>query len=231
MGLNALCVISLMIAVGMSSLYFSVKNHYSGIDLYKQKIVQLEKEVEKKDFKNSLLTSDFLSFRQQVAMMIPGEIQNQKSPMEYSLRNLASVIGSSETNVSYIAEMRALLQRAKADFKTGKYFDSNKAFAEFIQKFPYSSDLVEAHYLLAEGQFQLRYFNDCVQTIENMVDLFPENELTGYALLRLGRVYEIQGRPEEAVEMYKTILSLFPNASLGREARKAMGDVNLSVGL
>ena len=62
----------------------------------------------------------------------------------------------------------------------------------------------EAMFLLVEGHFVTQEFDQCVYYLNRMLDLYPEHDLTGYAMVRMGQVYVRQERLEDAIEIYKT---------------------------
>ena len=60
-----------------------------------------------------------------------------------------------------------------------------------------------------------------------MVELIPHHELTGFALIRLGRIYEMQNRNEEAVDIYKTVLRSYPQRDVASQAKASLKGVEL----
>jgi tetratricopeptide (TPR) repeat protein len=82
-------------------------------------------------------------------------------------------------------------------------------------------------FLLVECNFILREFENTIAYTNKMLDLYPENELTGFAMLRLGKVYEEQDRLEDAIEIYKTLLNTFPNRGVASAARNSLRSVEL----
>ena len=82
-------------------------------------------------------------------------------------------------------------------------------------------------FLLAEGHFKLQQYDDCLQVANKMIELFPESELTGYAMVHLGQIYELNNRHEDAIGIYKTVMKSFPNRDLGVVARNALEKVEM----
>jgi TolA-binding protein len=73
--------------------------------------------------------------------------------------------------------------------------------------------------LLNESFFSLNRWEEVIKTTEKMVEIFPDNEMTGFALLRSGKVYEMQDKPSQALEIYKTVLRVFPSRDLASQAK------------
>lgn len=222
-----LALLSVMIMAVMGEVYHVVKNHYNGSGSYEKKMQVLEKEIEHQEFVRTLILGQFSVFRQQVASIVPDMIKEKDSLV---LRNLASVVQKPDRSKLSLGEMKAHFDDANELFKKAKYFEASRKFQTYLQEYPFSADLPRAYFLLAESQFQLRYFNDCIETIQSMVELYPDNELTGYALLRMGSILEFQDRPEEALEVYKTVLTAFGESNLAVEAKRAIASVNLNGG-
>ena len=60
-----------------------------------------------------------------------------------------------------------------------------------------------------------------------MIELFPTHELTGFAMVRLGRIFEAQKRAEEAVDIYKTVLRSFPQRDVASQAKASLKGIEL----
>ena len=60
-----------------------------------------------------------------------------------------------------------------------------------------------------------------------MLNLYPESELTGFALLRMGKIYEFQDRREDAIDLYQTILRSFPQRDVAGQASRSLRSVEL----
>ena len=66
-----------------------------------------------------------------------------------------------------------------------------------------------------------------IQWVDKMVELFPENRLTGYAMLKVGGVYEVDGRHEDAIRVYKTIIAVYKDKKLLSQAQKSVKGLEL----
>ena len=66
-----------------------------------------------------------------------------------------------------------------------------------------------------------------IEVVEEMIRLYPESELTGFALLRLGRIYEGRDRIEDAAEVYRSVVAHFPQGELKRQAEVSLKAVDL----
>ena len=98
---------------------------------------------------------------------------------------------------------------------------------KLIEKFPDSVHVVEAHYLIIESYAQMEKNMNLVMWVEKMVELFPDNRMTGYALLKIGSLYELEGRHDDAIRIYRTIVSAYDDNSLIEKAQKAVKSLDL----
>ena len=194
-------------------------------------IAQMEKveQVRREESLRADLAEDRLNdFKGQVAVVLPQQLSQAEGKNQYPLRQLASVV--TEPSPLLIERASGLLEKGKEKFRQGEFDESNSAFYHLIVKYPESVHIAEAYFLLAEGQFQSKDYEASIATIEKMISLFPENELTGFALLRLGRIYELQDRLEDASDIYKSVLANFKQpewSDLQKQAQVSLEGVRL----
>lgn len=216
----------LVIVALFLSMHVFFKDSMSPMDQLRKQLAMVEKQRREADFRALLLADQLSEYRQHVATLIPDVMKGMNEQEAYPLRQLASV-SSGAGDVIRIERASGLFERAKASFRDQDFEESNRLLGDLITRYPDSVHIAEAHFLLAEGQYQLKDFVSAINTIEKMVDLFPENELTGFALLRLGHIYEIQDRNEDAGDIYKAVLGSFKQPELVKQARMSLKAVSL----
>lgn len=198
----------------------------SPVDRLKEQLALVEKQRQEANFRALLLADQLAEYRQHVATLIPDVMKGMNEQEAYPLRQLASV-SSGGGDVIRIERASGIFEKAKVAFRDKDFEKSNQLLASLIARYPDSVHIAEAHFLLAEGQYQLKDYSAAINTIEKMVDLFPENELTGFALLRLGHIYELQDRVEDAGDIYKAVLANFKQPDLVKQARMSLKAVAL----
>lgn len=203
------------------------KEQLSPVKFLEIKLEREEQERRQAQFMAQLASSQLADYQQQVATLLPGAIKDlpPAATQTYQLRQLASVVGAQDRLP--IERASSLMEKGKASFRGGDYGEANRIFEELINRYPESVHIIEAHLLLAEGQFQIKEYESSVATIERMIDLFPESELTGFALLRLGGIFEVQDRLEDAGDIYKAVLANFNEPQLQKQARASLQGVQL----
>lgn len=215
-----------MVAV-IVSLHVLIRNNHGPDEKFKEKIAEVEREKQSADLRSQLLISEISEYRQSIAAVMPAALEQKRGLRDNpALRELASVAGGAGDPLA-IERASGLFEKAKTAFREEDFESSNHLFAALVEKYPESVHTPEAHFLLAEGRFQMKEYADSAAQIEKMIEAYPESELTGFALLRLGRIFEIQDRLEDAGDIYKAILANFKQPALVRQARTSLRAVTL----
>jgi TolA-binding protein len=221
-------VFVMLVFSGGVALHGMWRSQFTPVPRLEAEIRRIDHEKEQAELRAQLVASELADFQQQVATLIPGAMKgNPVDPVNYPLRRLASVVGSGRNEKLEIERASGLMERAKTSFREKLFDESNSLLTEIIEKYPESVHIPEAHFLLAEGQFQMKEYEASIETVEKMIQLFPESELTGFALLRLGRIYEIQDRLEDASDVYRSVINNFHEAKLVDQAKTQLKAVEL----
>ncbi len=219
---------SLILTLVWMNFYANVRENFNGVSEYQRELSRLKKEMQDQRLAQSLEREGFLEFRQHVAELMPSALEMKGDGQQgYPYRSLASVISRKEAELIRGTIAKTLFEKGKQFFRAKNYLKSNQVFKEIIQRYSYSPYVPESYFLLAEGHFQENDLEECVATIQFMVEQFPQNELTGFALIRLGRIYEMQSRKEEAVDIYKTVIRSYPQRDVASQAKASLRGLDL----
>lgn len=213
----------LVILVGWIHFYSTSREFLSGKDSYKKKIEKLQVELKKERMKTLLSEYRFRDFTQSVAVLLP----TLPDKNQYPQRNLASVVSKPDNDQLKIEFSSSLLDQGKKFFREEDFFKAISLFKNLIQRYPSSVHAVEAYFLLVESYLKVGEIDECISTIDTMVQLYPENDLTGFALIRLGELFAKRERMEDAQSIFQTILNSFENPELRNEARTQLERVSL----
>lgn len=197
-------------------------------DRYLAQIDQLKEKLKSKEVEQQVLQYQFQEFKQYVATLLPNELRKKdRLEKDYPLRSLASVVQKSSS--SNLLEMRAgtLFESAKKEFRNKNFKVAASQFAQLARQYPYFAKTPEVFFFLVESYYQVDDFEQVVVYVNKMVDLYPELELTGYALLRAAKVFEKQDRHDEAVVFYETVLKTFPQREIASTAEAALRAIEL----
>ncbi len=232
MSTNMFVVYILAITYGMTLFYTKAREHFTPVDAYKEKIVHLEHKVKEERVKHMLTSYEFQDFRSHVGSILPEAIKKRdvdfkNSEKSFPLRTLASVTQRQPSNPLAFTRAKNIFEEGKRLFRDKKYEEAATSFTLLVKKHPYSAYIPEAMFLSIESNFILRRYDQCIEHANRMLDLYPDSELTGYALLRLGKIYEQQERHEEAIEIYKTVVKSFPFRDLASLATQQLRAIEL----
>jgi TolA-binding protein len=220
---SVVVVYSSLLAFGLVTFHERVKQHFLRPDAYLRKIERLEKSVLEERLAHLWTVYEFEDFRQYVATLLPEAVRAQPSQEKsFPLRSLASVVQQSENQGLQEYRGDALFFEGQRHFRGGHLREAIASFESLIREHAYSGHLVEALFLKLESHFRLRDYDQVIALMQTMVDAFPTSELTGYAMLRVGQIYEEKDRADEAVRIYQTVLKSFPERGLATAAREKL---------
>lgn len=206
----------LVLIVGLMQSYSLFKDYFSPHKDNLKKISRLERQVEQKDLKIAELETQMVDFQQEVAAHLPALQRLDKNPVHFQVRTLASV---TQKPLEAFQMSGPLSERARAEFRRGEFKSAASSFSELTQKFPGSPQVIQAYFFWAESLFMDGRQQECLDVIDQMMLQFPDHELTGFIMLRMGQVLQSRSRSEEAVEVYKTVAKSFAgNHELKKQA-------------
>lgn len=116
----------------------------------------------------------------------------------------------------------SLYEKGRKFFQEKKWDESRSVFEKILSDFPYSKWVGEAQYYVCEINFQERDYKAISECVSQMVEMFPENVLTGFQLVRLAQVHEINGQFEEAVEVYRIVQAQFQEPILKKQSTESI---------
>lgn len=216
---NSLFIIfSLSITVGLLWAYNSFCDYFNQGKDYQLQVQQLEKKVEKEEFKYSLLQNQLKDFQESVAVVLPPNSELRKEVADYQVRNFASGlrVPASEEQIDLSG---TFFEKGKKLFKEQKYDKAVKEFRKVLENYPLSRYKVESHFFISESYFLQKDYKSSLDMIDQMVQQYPDNELTGFIMLRMGQISELNNQLEEASEIYKTVQSHFKNPQIQSQAK------------
>ncbi len=208
----------LILLTGLMQSYALFQNHFSPHKDDQKMISELKNSLEKEKLQRILTQNQLSDYQQQVAAQLPEFEEINKGSESYQLRNLASV---SQAPIDGFDLSKTLSERAKAEFRDGKLDQAVKSFSLMIKKYPTSPLVPESYFFMGEAYFMMQNPQDCLDVVDKMMNHFPEHELTGFLMLRMGQILQSQGRSDEAREVFSLVSQKFAyNHELKDQARK-----------
>lgn len=216
----------LFIVTLLISLHVLVQNDKGPLERMKSHMSAIDREKSQAELRAQLLAHELADYRQHVATLLPAIPASDSSESSYPLRQLASVTTSSGRLID-IERASGLFEKAKTAFREKDFEGSNGLLRSLLDRYPNSTHVPESLFLAAEGHFQAKEYAESAGMIERMIEGYPENELTGFALLRLGHIFEMQDRPEDAGDIYRSVLANFKHQDLVKQAKASLQAVSL----
>jgi len=128
-------------------------------------------------------------------------------------------LNRSEVSPGSFANANALFAYGKQLYTEGKYKRAIEVLKEFTLKFPSSSRIDSAEFLLAESYRRAHLYDEAISEFMFFIDNFPGSPLIVKAYLRLAQVYlEKSPSPQldqedtyKSIELLRSFLSKFQN--------------------
>ncbi len=122
---------------------------------------------------------------------------------------------------------RFQLAKAKEEFTRRNYLKAQEVLEKMIAEFPHSRRIAEANFLLAEAYFLSGQQEKCLDIIYSMMEMFPNEEVTGFIMLRMGMILMSRKKYFEAEEVYYAIRSQYPwHAELNKQVDLMLSEVS-----
>lgn len=194
--------------------------HFSPEVENQKRIAQLQRQVELKKLQAAELQNQIIDFQQQVALQLPALQRISPSSKNFQLRSLASITQAPTKQFDLSA---TLLDRGQAQFRDKNFTASAQTFHSLINQFPTSPLVIQAHFFWAESLFLSGEQQKCLDVIDQMIELYPEQELTGFIMLRMGQILQARNRGDEASEVYRAVEQNFAsNQELAHQAKEML---------
>lgn len=220
-----------MLLFAFFGFYLYVGAKFNGVELYKEQISELEWKLKNQELKTEISRYQAEDYRQYLAGLLPDVVEKYHLKLNpesnQQLRNFASVVIEPDHQSVQIDSTFSQMIKAKKAFSEKQYSETEKILRQLILERGDSPYVVEAYFLLIESEYQLQDYDNCIEHIDSMMSLYPENQLTGFALLRLGKILESQDRYEDAAQIYKAVQKSFKLEQIKHQADNYLKSIEL----
>lgn len=103
-----------------------------------------------------------------------------------------------------------------------RYDAAIPAFEQFVEQFPNSSYLPNAHYWLGQLQFAQQQYDAAKQHFETVVKDFPESNKRADCILKLGVIASEQGKSAAAKQYYQQVVEEYPDSTEANLAKQRL---------
>jgi TolA-binding protein len=215
-------IFCLVLTTGISWAYFLFAGYFNSGWEDKREIAQLKESLEDSQFQVAMLNHQMKDLEQTVASVLPAEKIAKNYPFDSLMKTLRAPASIPAMDLSSV-----VFERGSKFYNEKKYNLAITEFKKLIEQYPSSALQIEARFMMAESLFMQRDFKKCVDAINDMVLLYPDDVHTGLALIRLGQISEHNNQTEEAQEIYHTVYNNFNDKSLKEQAQTLMKSLEL----
>jgi TolA-binding protein len=210
-------VISLVIVSGLMRAYSSFQNYFSPVTEQAHLISELQRELAVQKIQTASYQREVIDIQQQYALELPALDSLEKNQQNFRLRSIASVVQSPSQMMDLSP---VILERAKSQFRNKEYDLAIGSLNELMSKYPGTPLQAEINFFLAESYFMLGRTEQTLGVVEKMMTQYPQNELTGFIMLRMGQILQKQQRHDEAAEVFRVVSRVFAfNQELKKQAQ------------
>ncbi|MGE0634554.1 MAG: tol-pal system YbgF family protein [Pseudobdellovibrionaceae bacterium] len=209
-------IFTLALCSGLMQSFALFRDYFDGARAYQHQVEGLKNEIGKLDLQLALKGNELSDFKQEVARVLPS-VSPQSSEAANQVRFVASVAAVPSKSLEFDWS-KAAFEEGKALFREKKYEKAALSLKKSINLNPSAKHLTECYFLQAESYFLAGRSSDFLEVVDQMVVQFPDHELTGFILLRMGQIFSKQNRPDEAREVYETVIRSFHAPELKTQA-------------
>jgi TolA-binding protein len=202
----------LVLTIGLVQMNNVFHEFYSDSKDLRQELNLKQAQVEREKLKWAMLNNQLEDFKTSVAQVIPNYEKAANFEQKYALGKLTASIRN-PASVEPIDLSNQLLAKGKEEFSKQEFSKATETFKEVISRYPASVNAVESQFLLAESYFLNNKLDPCLDVIHLMMVQYPDQEMTGYIMLRMGLIYQGRKQNAEAMEVYKTVISNFKGSN------------------
>ncbi|MFP5519631.1 MAG: tetratricopeptide repeat protein [Bdellovibrionia bacterium] len=211
------CLLTAIFSLGAYSIFL---NYFGQGHELQARLRLLEESVEAEKNRNNLLSFQVKDLQQTVALAFPDD-KKLLAKLNEPARGLASSLRlpASENQLDLSG---VLLEKGKTAFQRKNYDVAIKNFNQLIAEYPLSGYVVSARFFKIESLFHKKDYKECLSQIDELLQLYPEHEMSGFALMRMAMISEGNGQLEEAKEISRTVLKNFDHPFLHEQAKRIL---------
>ncbi len=207
--------------------YHGASKLFTPADQSRTRIEALQRQVQHQAFLMAQMEIKFGEYKDSVARAGLRIDENTKWTDVH--REVASVFADSKYKIQPQSQVwiNREFEKGRNYFLAGRYEEASDALEKFINEAADNSNLPKASYLLEESYVYLKQDESALKAIDFLISQFPETEYAGYAMVRLGKIFNEQSRPEEAAEMFNLVMNEYPKSNAAALAQKSLKDLPL----
>lgn len=211
---NLFLTLCLVLTAGLVWSYSAFDRYFASHSEDDDRAEVISQQLREERFRRALAESRLRDLSVEVAGALPDKDISSNSKLS-NLRQVLREPAAASLDLSGV-----IFERAKEKFAGKKYVEAFREFRRLREEYPLSPHAIESAFLAGESAFLAGENEKCIEMTDLMVEQYPDNELTGFLLLRLGQLNENNARPAEAGEIYRTVQKNFKNPALIDQAKR-----------
>ena len=157
------------------------------------------------------------------------EIERRLSSVQPAQPVEADSAPATQDDTSYggtLSENEAYDQAVNLILKERRYDDAIPEFQRFIQAYPDSVYIANAHYWLGQLLFNKSNFEQAKQHFEQVIRFYPDSNKRSDALLKQGTVLQKLGDMSGAKALFEQVISEYPESNSAKIAESRLAALN-----
>ncbi len=206
--------------------FFQFKNHFNGFKDHQIIVSSLKTKLARSDVRNEVIQYQFDLFKQQVARIFPDLKADTPFDLREEARSLASVIQQPSEEILMLAQYETTVDELKKMFEKNQFKEVIRKSKNMLALHPVTPSIVTVYFMLAESYYQTNELDSCLEIAQQMIKLFPEEDKTGYVLLRVGLFLKEKNRIEEARNMFSLVNHAFSHQKeLKKQSKRLLASI------
>lgn len=122
------------------------------------------------------------------------------------------------------------LRLADTFYNEKQFRDSLIAYRKVTLLHPNSGEVVDARYGVVLSHYRLGEYPPFLNESQDFIRDFPDHALSESVLLQMAEYFQVQNRPQEAIDTYTYMARAYADKALAAKARLRLGELYLSTG-
>lgn len=151
-------------------------------------------------------------------------VQSVEQPVEVNAVETADT--QDESYGGTLGENEAYDQAVNLILKERRYDDAIPEFQSFIQTFPDSIYIANAHYWLGQLLFNKAQYIEAKSHFDKVIRFYPDSNKRSDALLKQGTVYQKLDNNNEAKKLFEQVINEYPDSNAASLAKSRLAGSN-----
>lgn len=179
--------------------YYSIGDAYYNAGNFAEAIAAYEKVI--KDYRNSPHCFDAVNGLQYCYVAL-GDIDRAAQILnDYALMNRQSGVSD-----------QLFLKKGELYYSNRDYSNAKASYYDFINKYPGSKFIPEAHYWAGKSCQNLSQNEEAKQNFNLIINKYPSSDFNISAVIDLAAIYELEGSSDKAINLYDRIIKSNENS-------------------